>query len=189
MKRYESQRIYLRLIEAADMDEKFMSWFEDESLMKFYTNSKRKITKSGLLKNIAEGKKNNNNFTYGIFHKEADECIGTVKIGYINHIHKISDLATLVGNKNYHGKGLASEAIRLGNHIAFEQYGIRKLFSGVYESNIASIKAYIRADWIIEGRLKGHYLVDGKMEDRILIGCFNPAYFTPEEIEHAKYKD
>ena len=34
-----------------------------------------------------------------------------------------------------------------------------------------------RKVWVVEGTLKGHYLVDGKPMDRILVACFNKRYF------------
>jgi len=154
--------------------------------MKFYSNSKNKITKEILINSILQGKENGNVFTYGIFDIETSKLIGTIKVGPINHAHKISDLVALIGDRDYLGKGLAVEAIKLGNELSFKEFNIRKLFGGMYESNIASIKAYTRAGWIIEGRLKGHYYVDGKNEDRILVGCFNPDYFTEEEINKLK---
>ena len=189
MHEYSTNRIYLQEIEVDHLDERVMLWFQDEELMKFYSSSKNKITKDILVNAIAEGKKNNNVFTFGIYERAENKLIGMVKLGPINHAHKISDLATLIGDRDYLGKGLAVEAIRLGNKIAFERFDLRKLVSGMYESNTASIKAYTKADWIIEGRLQGHYLVDGCNEDRILVGCFNPKYFTDNDIEKAKAKE
>ena len=112
-------------------------------------------------------------YLYGIFTKKSNVCIGNVKIGPINLTHMTSDLVVLIGHTEFHGKGLASEAISIGNNIAFKKFSIRKLFGGMYESNVASIKAYTKADWVIEGKLKDHYMVDGKFEDRVLVACFN----------------
>ena len=92
-----------------------------------------------------------------------------------------SDLVVLIGNHAYHGQGIASEAISVGNSIAFNKFSIRKLFGGMHESNIASIKAYTRADWVIEGKLKGHYMVDGKVENRVLVACFNKELFKEND--------
>ncbi|MEZ4952710.1 MAG: GNAT family protein [Saprospiraceae bacterium] len=174
---FSGERIYLKLLTEEDITDNVMSWFNDPVLMQYYTDSKSEITKAKLLESIKKGQENKNNYTYGIYYTENDELIGTVKLGPINHVHKISDLATLIGNANYHHRGLAVEAIKVGNQIAFEQFGIRKLFSGMYESNISSIKAYTHANWVIEGRLKGQFLVNGKTEDKILVACFNPKYF------------
>ncbi|HOZ76820.1 MAG TPA: GNAT family protein [Ferruginibacter sp.] len=186
MKNYQSERVFIKEIEINDFTDRVMAWFEDEELMRYYSNSRNSITRESLLQSIADGKKNGNVFTFGIYDNTTSVLIGTLKLGPINHSQKISDLVALIGDRDFLGKGLAVEAIKLGNALAFEEYDIRKLFGGMYESNIPSIKAYTRAGWIIEGRLKGHYLVEGKNEDRILVGCFNPAYFTTEELAKLK---
>lgn len=178
--------LYLKKITINDITDNVLSWFNDQELMKFYTNSKKEITREILLSSIENGEKIGNQFTYGIYHLENDHLIGTIKLGPINFIHKTSDLVALIGDRNYLGKGLSVEAIMLGNELAFNEFDIRKLFGGMYESNIPSIKAYRRAGWIVEGRLKGQFLVDNRSEDRILVGCFNPKYFSLNEIQEIK---
>lgn len=186
MEIYKGDRIYLKEINLNDLDQTVMEWFNDNELMKYYTNSRNKITKENLVASIEEGKRAGNLFTFGIYSNALNNLIGTIKIGPINLNHKISDLVVLIGDRNYLGKGLSVDAIRLGNQIAFEKFNIRKLYGGMYESNIASIKAYTRAGWIIEGRLKGFYVVDNKNEDRILVSCFNPTFFSEDEIKQIK---
>ena len=70
MKTYETERIFLRKIQIEDIDDSFMEWFADEELMKYYTNSRKKITKEDIVISIEDGEKNSNCFTYGIFFKE-----------------------------------------------------------------------------------------------------------------------
>lgn len=177
MKTFYSERLFMRKLNPEDVSTEMSLWFADNELMRYYTNSKKVITIESIKNSIIEGANNGTLFTYGIFFKENTKLIGTIKIGPINLHHKISDLVVLIGDIDYHGKGLAIEAIKLGNQIAFDEYDIRKLFGGMYESNTSSIKAYTRAGWVIEGKLKGHYLVDEQPQDRILVGCFNPKYF------------
>ncbi len=182
MKIYNSELLYVKEIEISELTDSVMTWFNDNSLMKYYTNSKKRITKNSLIENIETGKASKKNFTFGIYYKETNLLIGTIKLGPINYNHKISDLVVLIGNKNFHGKGLAQQAIRLGNRIAFDFFDLRKLFGGMYIKNITSIKAYTRSDWLVEGVLKGHYIEDGIGQDRILVGCFNPKYFSKKSI-------
>lgn len=180
------ESLEIRLLEIEEIDERIMSWFNDDSLMLYYTNSKTAISYDTLVDAIKKGRQDGNNFTYGIYYKENGLCIGTLKIGPINHSHKISDLVVLIGDKNYHGRGLAIEAIRLGNTIAFEHHGIRKLFGGMYASNQSSVKAYIRGGWVIESILHGHYLNNELNEDRIEVGCFNPKLFSQEYVDQCR---
>jgi RimJ/RimL family protein N-acetyltransferase len=42
----------------------------------------------------------------------------------------------------------------------------------MYANNKASIGAYLKAGWVIEGILKDHYLVDDLPMDRVLVACF-----------------
>lgn len=186
MKGFSTERIYIREISIDDLTDSVMNWFDDVELMKYYTNSGNKITREGLLNSINQGRLNQDNFTYGIFDLTNDVMLGTVKIGPINKKQKISDLVTLIGDRNYLGKGLSTEIIRLGNQVAFERHDIRKLYGGMYMSNIPSIKAYTKADWLVEGRLKGFYWTDGLNEDRLLVTCLNPKYFSDEEIQEIR---
>lgn len=180
--------MYIKEIEIEELTDPVMAWFSDSELMKYYTNSRRVITKDTLVASIERGKRDGDTFTYGIYDIERELLIGTLKLGPINKIHKTSDLATLIGDRSFLGKGLAPEAIRLGVELAFSVYDLRKLYGGMYASNVASIKAYCRAGWLIEGRLKGFYQVEGRNEDRVLVGCFNPKYFSEPEIEDVRRK-
>ncbi len=185
--KFSSERLHLLEFEESLLSNQVLSWFQNPELMKYYTNSKVKITKERLLNAITAGKVEENNYTYFIVHTESEKIIGTIKLGPINKHHKISDLVALIGETGY-GRGIGTEAIKLGIRLAFEKYDIRKLFGGMYASNIASIKAYTRAGWIVEGLLHGHYLNGNNNEDRILVGCFNPKYFSENEMNNAKYK-
>lgn len=183
MKKYYGDRIYLNEIKSSDITGNVMEWFADPDLMKFYTTSTKKITREELLHSIEEGKLKGNLVTLGIYTIQDNILIGTIKLGPINQAHKTSDLVILIGDRNYLGKGLAVEAITVGNELAFEEFDIRKLYGGMYESNVPSIKAYTRAGWLIEGRLKGFYWVENRNEDRILVTCLNPKYFPQQEID------
>jgi len=186
MNQYKGETVFLKKISELDIDQRVMTWFNDPQLMQYYTNSKQEITKEKLIDSIVKGEKEGNVFTYGIYLNETNKLIGTIKLGPINKIHRTSDLVVLIGDREYLGKGISVQAIKLGNQLAFTEYDIRKLYGGMYLSNMASIKAYTKAGWIIEGRLKGFYLVDGKNEDRLLVSCFNPKYFTTSELNEIK---
>lgn len=181
-----TERLHVKLMTTDLIDDNILSWFKDEELMKYYTNSKQEITKNKLVKSIQEGRDTGTIYNYLIYFSKDERPIGILKIGPINKAHRISDLVTLIGDRRYMGKGIGTEAITLGNRVAFEKYDLRKLFGGMYANNIASVKAYTRASWVVEGVLRGHYLENNKNEDRVLVGCFNPKYFTIEEIELAK---
>lgn len=172
-------RMKLAALQRADIDAEFVSWYQNnDGHLDFFTGSRRSFSHEDLVEWFAQSKMRNTHL-YLISDDDGGR-IGTLKIGPVDTVNKTSDLVCLIGNRDYLGRGLAKEAIRLGNKIAFNELGIRRLHSGMYESNVASIKAYTRAGWIIEGRMKGYYWVDGKPMDRICVACFNPSYFSED---------
>lgn len=170
-------RIKLQLLTKEDITDEFVSWHTEEHTT-FFSSSKRTFKRETLLAELEDGLAAGNLFQYGIYHIEDQKLIGTVKLGPINKIHMTSDLVTLVGDKNYLRMGLASEAIKLVNAVAFGEHKLRKLFSGMYRGNVGSVKAYLNGDWVIEGILRNQYLDGTDEHDRILVACFNPAMYT-----------
>ena len=176
-------KLLLKPLVTADIDDEFVSWHQnDDGHLDFFTGTRRSFSCDDLQEWVGHSKERNTHFY--LISEDDGGRIGTIKIGPVDLVNKTSDLVCLIGNRKYLGLGIARQAIALGNKIAFEELDIRRLHGGMYESNVASIKAYTRAGWIIEGRMKGYYWVDGKPIDRICVACFNPSYFR-EENAHA----
>ena len=56
------------------------------------------------------------------------------------------------------------------------------------KSNLGAVKVYLKANWIIEGVQKGHYLINNKQEDAILVAYFNPKYFKNKICKNSDFK-
>ncbi|MCB2076179.1 MAG: GNAT family N-acetyltransferase [Novosphingobium sp.] len=168
-------RVSLRPLTEEDITDEYVSWFGD-AIVTEYLDS-RNLTVDDCREYLRNGRETRTHFMYAVIDNESGLHIGNVKIGPINWAHGTSDLVTVIGRREFWGKGLATEAIRAGIEIAFKDYGIRKLSGGIAEGNEGSVKAYTRAGWVIEARMKGHHLIDGEPRDRIVVSCFNPEFF------------
>lgn len=186
--RMDGERIYIRGLQEKDIDDLYVSYYQHQDLIKYMYQTPRKIDRSHLLTELKNGIDTAQYHMYGVFDKTNDLCIGNIRVGHMTPVHKISDLAIFIGNPTYLGKGFAQEAIALGNKLCFEKYDFRKLHGGMFEANMASVKAYLKTGWVIEGRLRGQYWVDGKAMDRICVACFNPRYFSEEFLKKVSAK-
>jgi RimJ/RimL family protein N-acetyltransferase len=178
--------IKLALLTKDDFTDEYVSWHQAEHTH-YYSSTKRSFLKENLLHEFETGRAAGNLFHYGIYHIADNKLIGVIKLGTISLLHKTSDLVVFIGDKNYLGKGLAVEAIKLGNKVAFEVHGLRKLFGGMYRENIASVKAYLKAGWVIEGVLRNQYIEGDKEQDRILVACFNPAIYQDSYYKNGQF--
>lgn len=166
------ERLYLKPLAEKDITTDYLNGFCDDEVTAYLEVNGRSLTKESVLEYIENGRTSGNYFMFAIYLAHPEKNIGNLKIGPIDKKHGTSDLVTVIWDRSEWGKGLATEAIRLGNELAFHHFGIRKLSGGMYSGNIGSINAYTRAGWIIEGRLKDHYLVNDRPEDRVIVSCF-----------------
>jgi [ribosomal protein S5]-alanine N-acetyltransferase len=172
---FKGETVFLRPLVEADINDAYLSWFNDTTVTEFV--EAKNISREDAIAHLRDGIEKSAWYMYAICTNENDRHIGNVKIGPIDSKHMYSDLVSIIGDRSYWGKGIATEAIRLGNSIAFEQYGIRKLTGGMYDNNYGSIKCYTEAGWVVEARLKGQYVLDGIIMDRVVVSCFNPRFF------------
>jgi RimJ/RimL family protein N-acetyltransferase len=169
--RYCATRLFLRPLLEADIDERYVAWFADQRVTQFL--EARNISVEESRNHLRAGRESGRFFMYAVCLKGTGTHIGNVKIGPINRLHRTADLVTVIGDRAAWGKGYAAEAIALGSHVAFESYGLRKLHGAILADNVGSIKAYTRAGWVIEGRLREHHLADGAPMDLVLVSCFS----------------
>lgn len=166
----ESDRIYLRGVSPDDVNEKYYRWMNDSSVNK-YLESRFYPHSLETLRDYVKGKLGDaENPFFAIILKEGDLHIGNIKLGPINTIHRFADIGIIIGEKDYWGKGYATEAIRLIVKYAFDTLNLHKVTAGFYEPNIQSMKAFIKAGFIQEGVRKNHCFYDGKYVDDIIMG-------------------
>lgn len=171
-------RIYLRRLTEQDVSQDYIDWFQDEAVTEFLDS--RSLSKESVIDYIKNGAAQRLHFMYGIFDRDTQRHVGNIKIGPIQWNHLISDLVCVIGAREFWGKGLAKEAIKIGNRVAFDVYGMRKVSGGIASGNVGSIKAYTGADWVVEAVMKGHHLINGSPQDRVVVSCFNPKFFPSD---------
>jgi len=167
--------ISLRPLTPDDITDTYLSWFKDTVVTQFL--EARDITREEAISFMEHGREEGIRFMYAICEAATGKHIGNLKLGDINRETGVSDLVTVIGDRSAWGKGYATEAIKQGMALAFDEHDLRKLSGAIYEHNTGSVKAYLRAGWVIEGALHGHIVRDGRVQDRILVSAFNPRYF------------
>ena len=87
----------------------------------------------------------------------------------------------MIGDKKYWGKGYGTETIKLVVDYAFDRLGLNKVVAGAVAANQASIKAFQKVGFEIEGQGRSHFFLDGKYYDHIQMGIIRKDY--PVEFE------
>lgn len=171
--RIDGENIFLRRLTEEDATEDYVRWMNDPEINQ-YLESRFYKQSIESCKAFIRSVSNDNNYQFGIFLKETGKHIGNIKIGSINHYHKYADIGFLIGEKQYWGRGIATEAIKLATDYAFNTLKLHKLWGGAYSPNIGSVKAFIKNGYEQEGIKRSQYLCHGEYVDDIMYGKVNP---------------
>jgi len=147
--------IIIRPLRLIDINKNYISWFSDLKVTEYLEaknitiKDSKKYLKNGILKQ--------NYYIYAICDKKTAEHIGNIKIGPIRRFDGVSDLVTVIGNKNYWGKGVATEAIKIIVKKSFSESGIRKFCASIDSNNKGSLNAYQSAGFKVEAKLTNYF--------------------------------
>ena len=158
----------IKLVKLKYATENYVRWINDPEVTKFLECRFQTYTLKDLthyIKNLKD-----NELLFAILLKNIH--IGNIKL-VIDKIHKIANIGIMIGDKSQWGKGYGTQAIKLAIKYAFDKLKLHKATTGIYAVNKGSIKAFIKAGFVIEGVLKEHYLYNNKYIDNFLLGIIN----------------
>lgn len=169
----EGERIYLREVRPADVNENYYRWMNDPEVTqylesRFYPNALESIQSY-----VASKLGDTESVLFAIVLKTDDRHIGNIKIGPINWFHRLADIGLMIGEKDCWGKGYATDAIALVVQYGFKTLNLHKLTASCYDVNQGSAKAFLKAGFFEEGTRKKHSYCAGEYVDMILLGILN----------------
>lgn len=108
--------------------------------------------------------------------KDKDIFIGTIRVSRLSWVTGIADVGILIGDKDYWGKGIATDAIAtIGQHL-FDRLGMRKLTAGLMDINPSMLRVFEKLGFQKEGVFRKHDLFEGAYVDHIHMGCFKEEF-------------
>lgn len=162
--------IYLRILQCTDTSAEYLRWMEDSEVNQYLESRHSSQNMESIRAFIQKMLESPTNYLFGIFSNDTHEHIGNIKLGDISDKYSRGDIGLLIGNRNYWGKGIGSEAIGLISDFGFNTLKLHKVFAGAYASNVGSIKAFQKNGFVIEGKFKDHYrLPNGEWEDSVIL--------------------
>ncbi len=163
-------RLSFRPLTHDDIDDRYLGWFADAAVTE-YLDAKN-ITRDDAIEHMDRGIASGGYWVCAVCDRTTGLHIGNAKLGPIAWSHGVSDLVTVIGDRTYWGRGIGTETVAIASRLLLQGLGLRKLHAAMYAGNVGSTKAYTRAGWFVESRLKDHLLHNGVPMDLILVSCF-----------------
>lgn len=167
---WSNEFIQLFVLTENDVSISYIDWLNDSEVNNYLESRFVEHTLESTRQFVKSCMENDNTLLLGIrFPLLENKHIGNIKLE-MNKRHGLGEVGIMIGEKKAHGKGVATQAIRLLAEIARDELMLRKLTAGCYESNKASERAFIKAGFVIEGKRPEHFLINGQSEGLTLMG-------------------
>ncbi len=166
---WRDDSVELFLLEETHVNPSYVAWLNDplvnrylESRFAFHDESSTRQFVRGCLASAST-------LLLGIRSQALGRHVGNIKLELINSRHGLGEIGVLIGDRKAWNTGLASAAIRILCRIGTQCFGLRKITAGCYGCNIGSQRAFEKAGFIVEGRRRERFLLDGIPEDLVLL--------------------
>jgi len=91
-----------------------------------------------------------------------EKTIGTVSLTEIDDHHKSAELGIVIGDKNFWGKGVATEVIKSIINNAIQELNIEYISAEVEEANIGMQKVFIKCGFEQDGKFINSRVKEGQ---------------------------
>lgn len=111
---------------------------------------------------------------------EDDALIGFVALHGIEWNNRSANLAIGIGHADSRGRGYGAEALKLILRYAFHELNLNRVSLNVIEYNDRALKAYLKAGFREEGRMRSAVLRGGQSYDLIVMGILQNEWRAQE---------
>ncbi|MFX1497952.1 MAG: GNAT family N-acetyltransferase [Promethearchaeota archaeon] len=116
-----------------------------------------------------------------IWHKQAQQAIGLIGFSNINWIQRNANIYVQIGEIDFWGKGIGTEAVKLMLEYGFLELNLHKIYSNILVPNKSSLKVAERVGFIQEVVLREEIYLDDNFIDNIFITIFKDEWLQKRE--------
>jgi len=177
------EKIHLTADDPEVLAAQFFRWDQDSEWFRLLDSDPPRLFSEKKLKEFLE-KDLEKEITHELFFtirtREDDRLIGF--IGLFDMIMHQGDalVAIALGERESWGHGYGTDAMRVMLGYAFSELNLRKVGLIVFEYNPRAIRSYEKAGFVLEGRVRGAILREGRRWDWLYMGILREEWLTKQ---------
>ncbi|MBS4538444.1 GNAT family N-acetyltransferase [Clostridium sp. D2Q-11] len=172
---FETDRVRLRKMRENDI-EVYNKWSNDEKVI---SNTYPNLDIHSLEDTedfYNKIKNTNNSKTYIIEEKIKKTPLGITSLTNIDFFNRNAEFIIDIGEKNYWGKGYATEVVTVMLDYTFKELNLHRIYLKVFSFNKRAIRLYEKFGFKHEGKMREALYREGKWHNIIIMGLLQSNY-------------
>lgn len=170
---FESDRLFLRPLLDEDINGNYLSWLNNKEVTSHNAHGRFPVSPGQLKEYINSSNNSREMMVFAIIYKETNQHVGNISLQSIDWIDSNAEIAFLLGEKEYWGKGIMLEAGDLLIKHAFYALNLHRVYCGTSSLNIGMQKLAIKLGMNQEGVRKHALYKNGTYLDIMEFGIIS----------------
>jgi ribosomal-protein-alanine N-acetyltransferase len=164
------QRCHLRPLVRADLDGNWRHWLNDPEVTRYMFRGAFPASAESNEEFYESVHNSPNDLVLAIVSADDDVHVGNTGLHRIDWVNRSAEFGILIGEKDYWGRGIGSEATTNIVRHGFEQLNLHRIWLGVFAEHESAVGVYERVGFRREGTLREAILRDGETQDQLIMG-------------------
>lgn len=174
----KGQVIHLRSLLKEDISENYRYWLNNPEVVKYNSHGRFPATVESLERFVATSFDSKNSLVLAVCMNDTDLHVGNISLQAINWIDRNAEIAFLLGELSFHGKGIMYEAGHLLIHHAFHTLNLHRIHCGTSSENTGMQKLAVKLGMEQEGIRREAIFNNGRYHNIIEYGILNKAEYS-----------
>lgn len=155
------KRVYLRSLTIEDIDNKYYRWFNDQETTVHMVHGRLPETREASIEFYNNLRKRNDIIHFAIIDKTSDKHIGCCSLSQIDWISRSAELARIIGEKEFRGKGIGTEVGEILLNYGFINLNLNRIWLGNIITNKSAINSVDKLGFHADGILRSAVYKNG----------------------------
>jgi [ribosomal protein S5]-alanine N-acetyltransferase len=173
----QGECLRLRPLTLQDVNDNYLRWLNDPEITRFNSHGRFPQSKEDLIHFINNSHQSRTSLVFAIDDKETGEHIGNISLQGISWVDRTGEIAFLLGEKSYWGRGVMKEAGLLVLDHGFRQLNLNRIYCGTSSENEGMQRLAIKLGMVQEGIRREGIFKSGAYFDIIEFGILAREYF------------
>ncbi|MDJ0367580.1 GNAT family protein [Hymenobacter sp. H14-R3] len=148
----------------------FYTWLRDPDVIAYSLSVFQRLTTTAQIDQwFAATLQQANTLNLGIYLAETNALIGYAGLTGISIPNQSGEYFILIGEKAWWGKGVGTAVTKQIVHLGFTSHRLNRIMLTVSDLNTGGLKAYAKAGFVVEGRLRQAACRQGVFHDKLVM--------------------
>ena len=173
---YRTRRLVVRPLTLDDISGNYSRWFSDQEVCRCNSHGVFPQSAPQLETYVRASAKTKDRIVWAIVDSKTGCHVGNISLQDIDPINRSAELAVIIGEKSYWGKGYAFEASALLLKHGFTKVNVLRIYCGTAATNIGMQKVALKLGMKREGKRRKALYLNGTYVDLLEYGILKSEF-------------